>query len=64
MKFSVSVTTATDTHLSSQTWLVSEEKSNQIRQYFVEQFGEPGAVQLIPLELADELVADNRHIAF
>jgi hypothetical protein len=50
----------TDGYVASDTWNVDKEIWVELRRCFD---APPDASQMIPVELADELVADPRHVA-
>lgn len=61
MNYSISLNTITDKHVTTRTWLLSEEDYKFFEAGMV---GEPDAEQIAPFELIDEMLDDGRHVAF
>lgn len=55
------ISTLTDEHVSAETWVVTEETAQQLRNMLG---CEPDVRQLLPTEVADEMIDHPRHVAY
>jgi hypothetical protein len=57
--YALTIAVITEGHVSTETWHITDELAAAIRA----EFGEPVARQLVPIEMADEVIDDPRHVA-